>query len=133
MVSALWADAARYVSRVGPMLEVVSAHGVQSGFQRSRPVLIGSGESSDLVRAQAKVTEHRPERLAVVNRIDELLAYLDRESLLRFAPEARPRGVVLCFTASVAVAAFQPAGKGAVGHLRATAATLGIGLVTDLM
>ena len=42
-------------------------------------------------------------------------------------------GVVLGVTASVAIAAFQPAGQGAVGDLRAAAATLGIGLVADLM
>jgi hypothetical protein len=60
------------------------------------------------------------------------LAYVGRESFLRLAPEACPCGVVLRFTASFAVASFQPAGQGAVGHLRATAAALRIGLIADL-
>ena len=76
---------------------------------------------------------HCPERLAAVDRIQELLAHLSRESLLRLAPEACPGGVVLRFTAAIAVTAFQPAGQGAVGHLRTAPPALRIGLITDPM
>ena len=99
----------------------------------SGPLLVGPGETEHLVGGQAKFTEHRAERLVVVDRVEELLPQLYGESLLRPASAARPGGVVLGFAASVAIAAFQPAGQGAVGDLRAAAATLGIGLVADLM
>ena len=52
---------------------------------------------------------------------------------MRLAAESGLGGVVLGLAASVAVTAFQPAGQGAVGYLRAAAATLGIGLITDLL
>jgi len=87
----------------------------------------------DLVRGQTEVGEHRPERLPAVDRIEELLAHLGGESLLRRAAEAGLGGVVLRLTTLGAVAAFQPSGQGAVGHLRATAAALGIGLVADVV
>jgi hypothetical protein len=41
MCSALSADTASHTSSVGPMLEVVSVHGVESGIQCSRPELEG--------------------------------------------------------------------------------------------
>jgi hypothetical protein len=105
-----------------------------SGRPPISPTIPGrSWPAPDLVGGQAKFTEHRAERLAVVDRVEELLPQLYEESLLRPASEACPGGVVLGFTASVAIAAFQPAGQGAVGDLRAAAATLGIGLITDLM
>jgi len=31
-----------------------------------------------LVGGEAKITEHRPERLALIDRVEELLPYLDR-------------------------------------------------------
>jgi hypothetical protein len=126
-------DAARHICGVGAVLEVVPAAGHQSGLKCAGPLLVGLGQSPHLVGGQAKVTEHRSERLATVDRVEELLPQLYGESLLRPASEARPGGVVLGFTASVAIAAFRPAGQGAVGDLRAAAATLGIGLVADLM
>ena len=115
------------------MPEVCPAGCCQGGLQFLRPFRVGLGQPPDLVGGQAKFTEHRAERLAVVDRVEELLAHLYGEPLLRLAPKACPRGVVLRFTALVAVAAFQPAGQGAVDDLRAAAATLGIGLITDLM
>ena len=68
-----------------------------------------------------------------VEGVQELLPHLDGEPPLRPASEAGARGVVLRFTASVAVAAFQPAGQSAVGHLRAASAALGIGLIANLV
>jgi hypothetical protein len=59
---------------------------------RTCPAVI---EPPHLIGGQTEFAEHRPERLAAVDRIQELLAHLGRESLLRLAPEACPRGVVL--------------------------------------
>jgi hypothetical protein len=61
------------------------------------------------------------------------LACLDGQPCLRSPPEPCPCGDVLRFTASVAVAAFQPAGQGAVCRLWAASSTLRIGNVTDLV
>jgi hypothetical protein len=43
-----------------------------------RPFLVGFGQSPHLVGGQAKITEHRPERLATADRVEELLPRLDR-------------------------------------------------------
>ena len=99
------------------MPEVIPTGCRQGGLQLLCPFLVGLGEPSHLIGSQAKVTKHVPERLAVVDRVEELLPHLYGEPRLRIASEACPRGVVLRFTASVAVAAFQPAGQGAVCRL----------------
>ena len=123
----------RHIGGIRTVLKVAPAGCHQCGFERSRPLVVGLGESPHLVGCQAEFPECRSECLAAVDRVEELLAHLGWESLVRLAPEACPGGVVLRFTASVAIAAFQPAGQGAVGYLRAAAATLGIGLITDLL
>jgi hypothetical protein len=108
------------------MPEVIPTGCRQGGLQLLCPFLVGLGEPPHLIGSQAKVTKHVPERLAVVDRVEELLPHLYGEPRLRIASEACPRGVVLRFTASVAVAAFQPAGQGAVCRLWATSAALRI-------
>jgi hypothetical protein len=95
--------------------------------------VVGLGEPPHLIGSQAKVTEHRAERLAVVDGVEELLPHLYGESRLCIASEARPRCVLLHFTASVAVTPFQPAGQGAVCRLWARSAALGVGLIADLV
>ena len=125
MLPTLNANTAVHVRGGGAAPEVCPAGCCQGGLQFLRPFRVGLGQPPDLVGGQAKFTEHRAERLAVVDRVEELLPQLYGESLLRPASEARPGGVVLGFTASVAIAAFQPAGQGAVGDLRAAAATSG--------
>jgi hypothetical protein len=120
------------IGGVSSVLEVVPTGCRQGGLQLVGPFLVGLGEPPDLIGGQAQIPERRPERLTAADRIQELLAYVGRESLLRLAPEACPGGVVLRFTASFAVASFQPTGQGAVGHLRATAAALRIGPIADL-
>jgi hypothetical protein len=102
--------------RGGAVLEVVPAGGCQGGVQLLGPFLVGFGEPRHLVWGQAKITQYLPELSAAVDRIEELLPHLGRESLSRLALEAWPCCVVLRFAASVAVAAFQPAGQRAVGH-----------------
>ena len=133
MGPALAADAAMRVGGASAVLEVVSPRCRQGGLKRSRPVVVGLGESPNLVGGQAKVTEHGPERLAAVDRVEELLSHLDRESPLRLPPEAGPRSVVLGLAASGAVTSLIPPCHGAVGHLRATPASAGIGLIADLL
>jgi hypothetical protein len=87
----------------------------------------------NLVRGQAKVSERSPERLTAVDAIQELPAFLHRQPFLCSPPEACPGGLVLRFTASVTVAAFQPAGQGAVRRLWAASPTLRISDVADLV
>jgi hypothetical protein len=76
--------------------------------------------------------EHRAERLAVVDRVEELLSHLYGEPRLCIASEACPGCVVLRFPASLAVASFQPAGQGAVCCLWAASSIIRIGKVADL-
>jgi hypothetical protein len=73
----LAADAAAHIRRRGAVLEVAVAGCRQGGLQIGRPLLVGLGESPDLVRGEAKLTEHRAERLATVDRIKKLLPHLD--------------------------------------------------------
>jgi len=84
----------------------------------------GLGQPPNSIGGQPQLVEHCAEWLASVDAIEELLAHIGRQSLLCLAPEAGPRGVVLRFTASVALAAFQPTGQGAVGHPRTGGVTL---------
>jgi hypothetical protein len=109
------------------MPEVCPAGCCQGGLQLFGPFRVGLGEPPNLAGGQAQITERRPERLTAVDRIQELLAHSGRESLLRLAPKACPRRVVLRFPAPVAVAPFQPAGQRAVCRLWAASSTIGIG------
>jgi len=76
--------------------------------------------------------EDRAERLAVVDRVEELLSHLYGEPRLCIASEACPGCVVLRFPASIAVASFRPAGQGAVCCLWAASSIIRIGKVADL-
>ena len=75
-LSAFAADTAAHIRGVGAVLEVVPAAGRQSGLKCAGPLLVGPGETQHLVGGQAKFTEHRPERLAAVDRVEELLPQL---------------------------------------------------------
>jgi hypothetical protein len=133
VLAALLADTTSHVCGSGAVFEVVPAGCRQGGLQLLGPFLVGLGEPPHLVGGQTEFPERRPERLTAVDRIQELLPRLGRESLLRLAPKACPCSIVLRFTASVAVAAFQPTGQSAVGYLRTTAVTLRISLIADLL
>jgi hypothetical protein len=54
-------------------LEVDSTGSGQSGLQCCRPSLVGPSQSPHLVRRDAKVTEHRAERLVGIDAVQELL------------------------------------------------------------
>jgi hypothetical protein len=47
--------------------------GRQCGIKLLRPPFVGNDESPDLIRGYAEVTQHLPERLTGVNRIEKLL------------------------------------------------------------
>jgi hypothetical protein len=132
MTAAFAANTPRHIRGIGAVLAVMPSGRSQCGLKRRRPLFVCLGEPPDLVRRQAKITQYLPERLAAVDRIQELLAPLGRESLLRVAPEAGPCGDVLRLTASMAVTPFQPAGQRAVCRLGATPAAVGISLISDL-
>jgi hypothetical protein len=55
------------------VLEIVSTGGGQRGVQLLRPLLIGFGESPDLIRSDAEVTQHLPERLIGVYPVEKFL------------------------------------------------------------
>jgi hypothetical protein len=70
----------------------------QDGIKRCRPLRVGLGKAPDLVGGKAKLTEHRPQRPASVDRIRELSAHVCRESL-RSRPFANTGNVtVRCAT-----------------------------------
>jgi len=77
MRSTLAACAAVDVSRVGAVLQVIPTGCRQCGLQLLGPFLVGLGESPHLIRCQLELAERRPERLASVDRVQELLPYLD--------------------------------------------------------
>jgi hypothetical protein len=77
MLPTLPAYAARYIRGVAAVLEVVSAGCRQRSLHRGRPLFVGFGEPPDLVRGQSKAAERLPELLAGMDRIEELLPYLD--------------------------------------------------------
>lgn len=61
---------------IGPVLEVVPAGCHQGCLQRGQPFLVGFGEPPHLIGGQAKVTQYRPEWLAVIDGVEELLSHL---------------------------------------------------------
>ena len=77
MLPTLLADTALDIGSVRAVLEVVSTGSHQGCLQRSRPLLINFCEPPDLVRGQSKAAERLPELLAGMDRIEELLPYLD--------------------------------------------------------
>jgi hypothetical protein len=133
MHSTLAACAAVDVSALVPCSRSSRRVVVKAASSFSDPFVVGLGEPPHLIGSQAKITQDLPERLAPIDGIQEHLAHLGRESLLRLGSEAFPRCVRLRFTASVAVTPFEPAGNGAVGCPRATSAALRIGLAADFM
>ena len=76
MLPALAADAAGHIGGVGAVLEVIPTGCRQGGLERCRPFPVGLGETPDLIGRQAEVAQYRPERLACVDRIEELLPNL---------------------------------------------------------
>jgi hypothetical protein len=76
MLATLAAHAATNIRRSGPMLDVVPTSSRQRSLQRYRPILISLREAPHLVRGQAEFAERRPERLAAVDRVQELLPHL---------------------------------------------------------
>jgi hypothetical protein len=72
------------------VLEVVAPHGCERSLKGGGPLLVCLGEPPHLIRGQIEVAEHRLERLAAVDGVEELLPYVGRESLLR---SARPRAL----------------------------------------
>ena len=116
------------------MLEVDSTGSSQGGLKCAGPLLVGPGETEYLVRGKAKITEHRSERPAAVDRVEKLLPHTRRG--VAACALRRPRALAASFCARRHWSQSQPSGppdQCAVGDLRAAAATLGIGLVTDLM
>jgi hypothetical protein len=97
MRSTLAACAAVDVSRVGAVLEVIPTGCRQGSLQLLGPFLVGLGEPPHLIGSQAKVTEHRAERLAVVDRVEELLPHLYGEPRLCIR---RKRALAASFCAS---------------------------------
>ena len=98
------------------MLEVASPRCRQGGLKRCRPVVVGPGEAPHLVGGQAKVTEYRPEWLAAVDRVEEVLPYLNRQPLLRSDSSAGALVVSVRSTALGTVAPAVPTRVRAVPH-----------------
>lgn len=90
MLATLAAHAATNIRRSGPMLDVVPTSSRQRSLQRYRPILISLREAPHLVGGQAEFAERRPERLAAVDRVEELLAHFGGESHLRPGSSASP-------------------------------------------
>ena len=60
-----------------PCSKFLAAACRQGGLQLGRPLVVGPGEAKHLVRGQVQVTEHRSERLARIDRVQELLPHLE--------------------------------------------------------
>ena len=116
MGAALAANTSGHIGGIGSVVDVVSAGCRQGGLQLLRPLLVGPGQPPHLIGTQAKIAERRPERLATVHRVEELLAYFDRQPLLRPGPSASSLVVGMRPGAEVAVTAAVPARRGAVLH-----------------
>ena len=69
----------RHIGGIRTVLKVAPAGCHQCGFERSRPLVVGLGESPHLVGGQAKFAERSPEQLAAVDDIQEPLTHLGRE------------------------------------------------------
>jgi hypothetical protein len=67
VLPALTADTALHISGIGAVLEGLLAGCRQCGLELLGPLLVGFGESPHLVGGQAKVAEHRAERLTCVD------------------------------------------------------------------
>jgi hypothetical protein len=78
------------------VLQVFSAACRRGGLQLLGPLLVGPGERKHPIRAQLEVTEHRPERLPRVDRVQEPLPHLDRQACLRSGMSPSSLGVAMC-------------------------------------
>ena len=103
MLPTLPANTAAHICAIGAVFEVVPSSRHNGSIERGQPFLVGLGEPPHLVGGQTEFAERCSERLAAVEGIKQPLAHLDRESLLRLAPEAYPRRVALRFPAMIAV------------------------------
>lgn len=74
----------------GAVLQIRTPGGCEGGLKRGRPLLVGPAEPPHLVGGEAKVTQYRPERLAGVQRIQELPAHSTGN---RSCAIARPRAL----------------------------------------
>jgi len=77
MRSAVAAHAAVQARGVGAVLQVFPAGCRQYSLQLLGPLLINPGEPEHPIRGQSEVSEHGPERLAFIDRVQELLPYFD--------------------------------------------------------
>jgi len=114
------------------VFQIIPAGCRQCGLQLGRLLLVGLGQSPGLIGCKAEVTEHCTERLAAVNRVQELLAHVGRESLFRFAPSACPGLAALELAAFSAATSRIPPRHGAVGRTSATPSTLRIRKAVNL-
>jgi hypothetical protein len=73
VVPAVLADTASHICGIGAVLEVAAAGCRERSLEFCRPLPVGLGQSPHLVRRHTKVTEHRGERLAAVDRVQELV------------------------------------------------------------
>ena len=69
MRSAVAAHAAMDVRGIGAVFQVFSSACRQSSLELLEPLVVGPGKPKYLVRGQPKITEHRPERLARMDRV----------------------------------------------------------------
>jgi hypothetical protein len=76
--AALAADTTVHIRGIGAVLEVVSTGCRQGVFQPLGPLGVDPGEPPYLIGSQAKSTQYLPERLAAVDRVEELLSNLGR-------------------------------------------------------
>jgi hypothetical protein len=76
----VFADTTLYVRGVRAVLEVLAPGYRQSSIQLLGPFLVSPGEAKHPIRGQPEVTEYRPERLARVDGVEELLPHLDGQA-----------------------------------------------------
>jgi hypothetical protein len=71
----IFADTTVQIRGVGAVLEVLAPGCGQGSIQFPGPFLVSPGEPKHPIRGQPEVSEHRPERLTRVDRVQELLTY----------------------------------------------------------
>ena len=96
------------------MLEVLAPGCRQGSIQLLGPFLVSPGEPKHPIRGQPEVTEHRPERSARVDRVQELLPYLDAQACLRSGSSPGSLDVAVRPPAEGAVTSGVPATRRAV-------------------
>ena len=109
MLRTLSANAAAHVRGVRAVLEVVTAGCRQGGLQSLGLLLVAPGKPPHLIGGQAKIAQYLPERLAAVDRVQELLPHLGWEPRLRPGPSASSLVITVRPTTARAVASAVPA------------------------